>query len=167
MQDLPVHRYRRLSSWMPFDRISDHFYGVLVFTCALPPVAAAVCMLAGLTAPAALVAWVGGAACVSLAISIWLMHGLLAPVSLAREALRAYRREQRVVPLPLDLGGEGGGLLNDLRATIETCERQRQIFSEQVEWAFRSKPSPLLDDLGAPRRAPLTTPTATPVASVD
>src|SRR3546814_2593318 len=91
-----------------------------------------------------------GATLAGLGLSLWLAHGLLAPVSLARLALHAYRREQRLLPLPLDLDGEAGGLLSDLRATIETCERQRQIFAEQADWAFRSSTSsPLPANNGA------------------
>src|SRR3546814_12195502 len=82
-----------------------------------------------------------GATLAGLGLSLWLAHGLLAPVSLARLALHAYRREQRLLPLPLDLDGEAGGLLSDLRATIETCERQRQIFAEQADWDFSSSTS--------------------------
>lgn len=153
MQNLPLSRYRRLRSWLPFDRLADKFYGVLVLA-SMTPLMVMIAFL--LLAPQDwrtehLLIWTTGATLTALACSLWLAHGLLAPVSLARLALHAYRREQRLLPLPLDLDGEAGGLLNDLRATIETCERQRQIFAEQADWAFRSKASPLLASNGAPR----------------
>src|SRR3546814_16451166 len=73
-----------------------------------------------------------GATLAGLGLSLWLAHGLLAPVSLARLALHAYRREQRLLPLPLDLDGEAGGLLSDLRATIETRSEERRVGKEWV-----------------------------------
>src|SRR3546814_4611534 len=36
MQELPVNRYRRLRSWLPFDRLADKFYGVLVLASMTP-----------------------------------------------------------------------------------------------------------------------------------
>lgn len=153
MQSLPLHRYRRLRNWLPFERLTDKFYGVLVLA-SMTPLLVMIGFL--LLAPRNwtaehLLIWTTGATLLALALALWLTHGLLAPVSLARLALHAYRREQRLLPLPPDLDGEAGGLLNDLRATIETCERQRLIFAEQADWAFRSKPSPLLTSNGAPR----------------
>lgn len=153
MQELPINRYRHLRSWLPFDRLTDKFYGVLVLA-SMTPLLVMISFL--LLAPRNwttehLLICATVATLLVLALSLWLAHGLLAPVSLARLALHAYRREQRLLLLPLDLDGEAGGLLNDLRATIETCERQRQIFAEQADWAFRSKPSPLLTSNGAPR----------------
>lgn len=153
MQDLPVHRYRQLRGWLPFDRLSDKFYGVLMLASATPLLVTIGFLLFAADGwrPEQLLAWICGASLLGLGASVWLAHGLLAPITLARLALHAYRREQRLLPLPLDLDGEAGGLLNDLRATIETCERQRQIFAEQADWAFRGQRSPLLDERGTAR----------------
>ncbi|NGY05665.1 hypothetical protein [Solimonas terrae] len=154
MQSLPLSRYRRLRSWLPFDRLADKFYGVLVLASMTPLLVMIGFLLFAPQnwQPERLLGWTTAATLLALGLSIWLTHALLAPVTLARLALHAYRREQRLLPLPLDLDGEAGGLLNDLRATMETCERQRQIFAEQADWAFREKSSPLLDGQGAPRR---------------
>lgn len=154
MQSLPLQRYRRLRALLPFDLLSDKLYGVLLFACAAPLLVQIGFLL---FAPQdwqvhSLLAWTAGATLLTLGLSIWLLHGLLAPVTLARLALHAYRREQRLLPLPADLDGEAGGLLRDLRATLETCEHQRQIFAEQADWAFRGKSSPLLGEQGVVRR---------------
>ena len=154
MTTYPIERYRRLRHLLPFEQLADKLYGVLVFACTMP-LMAVVGML--LLAPAhwqphTLIACTAAVTAATLGLSIWLAHAILAPVSLSRLALHAYRREQRLLPLPTDLDGEAGGLLNDLRATIETCERQRQVFAEQADWAFRGKRSPLLAANGAPRQ---------------
>ncbi|WP_028008473.1 hypothetical protein [Solimonas flava] len=162
MKTFPLERYRRLRPLLPFDLLADQLYGVLVFAGGMPLVVLIGFLLLAPDdwQPQTLIAWAAGATLLSLALAIWLTHALLAPVSLARYALHAYRREQRLLPLPPDLHGEAGGLLNDLRATIETCERQRQIFAEQADWAFRGKRSPLLGAGGAPRCAANDTPHA-------
>lgn len=153
MNTFPLSLYRRLQALLPFDQLADKLLGVLIFATTLP-----LLTLIGflLLAPSdwqmtTLIALVAIATLSALGIATWLTRTLVAPVALARLALYAYRREQRLLPLPLDLDGEVGSLINDLRATIETCERQRQIFAEQAEWAFRNKRSPLLDKHGVPR----------------
>ncbi|MGH8446218.1 MAG: hypothetical protein ACREVL_13180 [Solimonas sp.] len=154
MKKFPLERYRRLRQLLPFDLLADKLYGVLVFACSTPLLVLIGFLLLAPSDwhPQTLLLWTAGATLLTLAVAVWLTHALLAPVSLARLALHAYRREQRLLQLPTDLDGEVGGLLNDVRATIETCERQRQIFAEQADWAFRGKPSPLLNSNGAPRR---------------
>ena len=155
MDRFPLKPYRQLQTLLPFDLLADKLLGVLVFATTLPLLA-----LIGflLFAPAdwstrTLLALAAVATLSALGVSVWLIRIVVAPVSLARLALYAYRREQRLLPLPGDLDGEVGGLIGDLRATIETCERQRQIFAEQAEWAIRNKSSPLLDRSGVPRVA--------------
>ena len=153
MNTFPLSLHRQLQKLLPFDQLADQLLGVLVFATMLP-----LLTLIGflLLAPSdwqttTLIALVAVASLSALGIAAWLMRTLVAPVALSRLALYAYRREQRLLPMPLDLDGEVGSLINDLRATIETCERQRQIFAEQAEWAFRNKRSPLLDSRGVPR----------------
>lgn len=160
MNRFPLKLYRQLQTLLPFDLLADKLLGVLVFATTLPLLA-----LIGflLFAPSqwstrTLLALAAVATLSALGVSVWLIRIVVAPVSLARVALYAYRREQRLLPLPDDLDGEVGGLIGDLRATIETCERQRQIFAEQVEFAFRQKPSPLLDHHGTPRSVVGTAP---------
>ena len=154
MNKLPLKRYRRLRHLLPFDLLADKLYGVLVFACSTPLIVLIGVLLFGADQwrPATLIGVATVATLATLSLSIWLTHAILAPVSLARIALHAYRREHRLLALPSDLDGEAGGLLNDIRATIETCERQRQVFAEQADWAFRGKRSPLLSSNGAPRR---------------
>src|SRR3546814_16262459 len=72
-----------------------------------------------------LLLWTMGATLAGLGLSLWLAHGLLAPVSLARLALHAYRREQRLLPLPLDLDGAARRLLHHLPPSLETCTSPR------------------------------------------
>lgn len=153
MNNFPISLYRRLQALLPFDLLADKLLGVLIFT-SLLPLASLIMFLSLAPAHWQTTTLIGLMAVVTLStlgLSVWMMRALLAPVALARFALYAYRREQRLLPLPLDLDGEVGSLMNDLRATIETCERQRQIFAEQAEWAFRNKQSPLLDSRGVPR----------------
>lgn len=156
MQTLPLHRYRQLRHWLPFEQLADKFYGVLVLASMTPLLVMIGFLLFAPQhwQPERLLGWITAATLLALALSVWLTHALLAPVTLARLALHAYHREQRLLPVPLDLDGEAGGLLSDLRATIEACERQRQIFAEQADRAFRDKPSPLPGDRGTARRPP-------------
>ncbi|WP_028080123.1 hypothetical protein [Solimonas soli] len=156
MYKLPLQRYRRLRHLLPFDLLADKLYGVLVFACTAP-----LLVLSGVTIFAdrpwpmhLLLGVVGLASVATLLLAIWLTHAIVAPVSLARRALHAYHREHRVLALPDDLDGEAGGLLSDVRATLEICERQRLVFAEQADWAFRGKRSPLLASNGTPRHVP-------------
>jgi hypothetical protein len=157
MNKLPLERYRRLRPLLPFDALADKLYGVLVFACSTPLLVLIGVILLGSERwqTQTLIGIAGAATVATLGLSIWLTHAVLAPVSLARLALHAYRREQRLLALPADLDGEAGGLLNDIRATIETCERQRLVFAEQADWAFRGKRSPLLSSNGAPPGRPM------------
>ena len=153
MNTFPLALYRRLQAVLPFELLADKLLGVLIFT-SLLPLATLIGFVTMAPAPWQTTTLLGLMAVVtlgSLGLGVWVMRTLVAPVTLARFALYAYRREQRRLPLPLDLDGEVGSLMNDLQATIETCERQRQIFAEQAEWAFRNKPSPLLDSRGIAR----------------
>ena len=153
MNTFPLPLYRRLQLLLPFDLLVDKLLGAILLA-SLPPLLALVATLLLAPAPLSAATLIGLVAIVtllSLGAAVWLMRVLIAPVTLAQLALYAYRREQRLLPLPLDLDGEVGSLMSDLRAPIETCERQRQIFAEQAEWAFRNKSSPLLDQNGSPR----------------
>jgi hypothetical protein len=156
MQTLPLHRYRQLRHWLPFDQLADKFYGVLVLASMTPLLVMIGFLLFAPQhwQPERLLGWTTVATLFALALSIWLTHALLAPVTLARLALHAYQREQRLLPMPLDLDGEAGGLINDLHATIEACERQRQIFAEQADRAFREQPRSLPGERDIARRAP-------------
>ena len=102
MTTYPIERYRRLRHLLPFEQLADKLYGVLVFACTMP-LTVVVGML--LLAPAhwqphTLIACTATATVATLGLSIWLAHAILAPVSLSRLALHAYRREQRLLPLP-------------------------------------------------------------------
>lgn len=154
MYKLPIQRYRRLRHLLPFELLAEQFYGVLLLACTTPLlVLSGIAIFADRTYTMQFVLGaVGLASVVTLLLAIWITHAILAPVSLARRALYAYHREHRVLALPEDLEGEAGGLLKDVRATLELCERQRLVFAEQADWAFRGKRSPLLASNGAPRR---------------
>lgn len=158
MKQFPLPLYRRLQAVLPFEQLADRLLVLLALAAALPTLAAIGFVLLAPEGwqPATLIGVVLVAALSGLGLASYAMRVLVMPVTLSRMALYGYRREQRLLPLPLDLDGEVGSLINDLRATIETCERQRQIFAEQAEWAFRNKRSPLLDSRGVPRAASVT-----------
>ncbi|MFT4045849.1 MAG: hypothetical protein QM661_04045 [Solimonas sp.] len=153
MHTLPLQRYRRLRTLLPFDLLVDQLYGVLVFACSMPLVVLTLVMVFFVDRwpPHLVIGAAGAATLVTLGLSVWMVHAILAPVTLARLALHAYHREQRLLALPADLTGEAGGLIGDVRTTLETCERQRLVFAAQADWAFRGKPSPLLGGNGAPQ----------------
>jgi hypothetical protein len=142
--------YRRVSHWLPFYHLEDRLYGVLVCSISLPLLA-----LSGflIFSPSdwglgALAATVLGATLIALGTSMWLVSTLMAPIRLAQSALRIQRQQLGNTYLPIDLDGDAGAMLTDLKAMLDTCERQRRQLESlhaQAEAALpKARPTPSL-----------------------
>ncbi|TJY59828.1 hypothetical protein E4T66_11625 [Sinimarinibacterium sp. CAU 1509] len=120
--------YRRVSRWLPFYHLEDRLHGVLVCSISLPLIA-----LSGflIFSPSdwgfgALGATVLAGTLIALGGAMWLVSKLMAPIRLAQSALRIQRHQLGSAYLPIDLDGDAGAMLADLRTLIDTCERQRR-----------------------------------------
>ncbi len=120
--------YRRVSRWLPFYHLEDRLHGVLVCSISLPLVA-----LSGflIFSPSdwglgALGATVLAGTLLALGSAMWLVSKLMAPIRLAQSALRIQRNQLGSTYLPIDLEGDAGAMLIDLKALLDTCERQRR-----------------------------------------
>lgn len=119
-----LKHYRQLARRLPFYTLRDRTFAIAAGAIVAPVLA--LVFIAGRGASAAEAALgllvfsgaaVGGA--------LWALHHSLAPLRMAQSALRAYRDDHRVLPLPTDLDDEMGELLRSVRSTLESVDQQR------------------------------------------
>lgn len=118
--------YRQLRRLLPFHALDDKLFGVVFAAINAPLILLTGFVLAARDASlvtAVVLLLVATLLCCGLAL--WALHHLLAPVRMARHALQVYAAEQRVLPLPTDLGDDMGELLRDVRRTLERVEEGR------------------------------------------
>ena len=119
-----LKHYRQLARHLPFYRLRDKLCAVVGGAILVPVLGLA--FLAGRGASAgdaalALLVFVGA----SVSVAVWALFHFLAPLRMTQSALRAYRDEHRVLPLPTDLNDEMGELLRSVRSTLESVDEQR------------------------------------------
>lgn len=94
MKNLSILKRERLYAWLPFNRLADEFYCVLLFAGTVPLLILVGFLLLAPQGwqPERLLAWTAGATLLGICVSIWIAQGLL--------ALKAYRREHPHEALP-------------------------------------------------------------------
>src|SRR5689334_7790803 len=104
LSSIPLKFYRRIARWLPFYSLGDKLAGAAFCAVNLPLLAL---LLYAATRsdgvdPTSALALAVGATLAATAFALWTLRQLLAPLRHAERALKLYRRESRVVPLPTD-----------------------------------------------------------------